>query len=561
MAQMIPEQLRLDTKSRAEQVLYRALQHQLPDDVVVFHHIPWQVRDVRSGARDGEADFLVADPQHGFLIIEVKGGSVYYDGAMRQWYSGPYKINDPFEQATSNKYSLLTVLKEHPYWRNRYVRMAHAVAFPDVAVIQTQLRPDAPREIVLDMTQMHNLNQWVRNVFEYWSGKERRSDPPGAEGLRQLINLISPTVHLRPLLGFTIAEQEQELMRVTEEQFYILDLLNHQRQLAVLGCAGAGKTLIAVEKARRLAAQGFRVLLTCFNRNLAEFLQASIGDDQRLIIKHFHGLCADLAREAGLWNGTDVSASTDFFIKELPNLLIDAIDILNWHVDAIIVDEGQDFREEWWLVLRYLLNDPDNGILYIFYDDHQNLYGNSKIPIEVAPIILQKNCRNTRAIFEYVIKYYRADHPTTALGPIGRPVDILTYHTDSDLKALLRKQIRRLVREERVEPHDIVILTPRATHRSILRKIGTLGEFSLVDRPGDSGEIFWTNIYQFKGLESSVIILVEVNTNIMPNDTATAVDDVDAQLASSRVTLTSETLMYVGTSRARHHLIVAIQTE
>jgi hypothetical protein len=556
---MIPRQLRADTKSRAEKALYTALQRQLPDDVVVFHHVPWQVRDMRSGARDGEADFIVADPDRGFLIVEVKGGPVRYDGAMRQWYSGRYPIDDPFEQATSCKYSLLSLLKEQSYWRNRYVRMAHAVAFPDVVVAHTKLRPDAPREIVLDSTQMHDLNGWVHNVFEYWNGLERRSDPPGAEGLRQLINLISPTVDLRPLLGVTIAEEEQELVRATEEQFYILDLLGHQRQLAVLGCAGSGKTLIAAEKARRLCAQGFRVLLTCFNRNLAEFLHASIGDSRQLVIKHFHGLCADLAREAGLWRSTSMPLSTDFFAKKLPEQLVEAADILNWHVDAVIVDEGQDFREEWWLALRYLLNDPDNGIFYVFFDDHQNLYSSGSLPLEVAPVVLRKNCRNTRAIQEYVSTYYRSDHPITAIGPAGRVVEVLKYQTEGDLKQLLRKQIHHLVRKEQVDPEDIVILTPRAPHRSALRQMGMLGEFSLTDTPGGSGEIFWTNIYQFKGLESPVVILVEIDTHVRSNDIAEITIDTEAQLASSRVVLTPEMLMYVGTSRARHHLIVAMQ--
>jgi ATP-dependent exoDNAse (exonuclease V) beta subunit len=89
--------------------------------------------------------------------------------------------------------------------------------------------------------------------------------------------------------------------------------------------------------------------------------------------------------------------------------------------------------------------------------------------------------------------------------------------------------------------------------------MGMLGEFSLTDTPGGSGEIFWTNIYQFKGLESPVVILVEIDTHVRSNDIAEITIDTEAQLASSRVVLTPEMLMYVGTSRARHHLIVAMQ--
>jgi len=37
-----------------------------------------------------------------------------------------------------------------------------------------------------------------------------------------------------------------------------------------LGAAGTGKTFITMEKARRSAAQGKKVLLTCFNKNLVQ---------------------------------------------------------------------------------------------------------------------------------------------------------------------------------------------------------------------------------------------------------------------------------------------------
>src|SRR5690242_11916539 len=120
MARMIPEQLRADTKSNAEKALYRAFQQQLPADTVVFHQVPWQLINPRNGARDGEADFVIADPKWGMLIIEVKGGAVRYEGHEDQWYSGIYHIKDPFQQATGSKYSLLAFLKEQAFWRHRH---------------------------------------------------------------------------------------------------------------------------------------------------------------------------------------------------------------------------------------------------------------------------------------------------------------------------------------------------------------------------------------------------------------------------------------------------------
>lgn len=123
-----PHTPRLDTKSPAERRLYDAFRDELPVNAVIFHSVPWQVRSPRSGARDGEADFVVVVPNLGVFVIEVKGGNIRYDGDTCPWFSNEFEINDPFEQAVASKYSLLKLLKEQPFWRIRWLTLGHAVA-------------------------------------------------------------------------------------------------------------------------------------------------------------------------------------------------------------------------------------------------------------------------------------------------------------------------------------------------------------------------------------------------------------------------------------------------
>jgi hypothetical protein len=534
---MFPEQLRFDVSSNAEKLLHQTFQEQLSDNFTVFHQVRWQARNLRSGARDGEADFVIACPNLGILVLEVKGGSIRYDGTKDQWYSNGKSIKNPFLQACESKHNLLSRLRELQYWRHRWIPMGYAVALPDIE-INGKLPLDAPREIILDATQLSNLSSWVQAVLNYWRGQEAPRGSFDVNGVKELVKILSPSITPQLLL-VKKSEDEQEFKRLTEQQIGILDFLASHRRVAISGCAGSGKTLLALEKASRLNEQGFSVLLTCYNKGLATFLEhflrQSFGWKPNLHVYTFHGLCEKLFRQAG-FAAPDQNIPEEKRFKEIyPNLLIAAADRLRWRVDAVIVDEGQDFCEDWWIALKLLLNDPDNGIFYLFYDDNQKIYGsNWKPPLEEAPFALTKNCRNTQKIHSYVLQFHNQPNSTIALGPIGRDVEIHNYRGDIQLRNTLGKLLHRLVVNEGLKTKDIVILT--TTRKQALQN-QIVGQFRVKADPNpNSNEILCNTIHSYKGLESPVAILVETELNINNEQ--------------------KNNLLYVGASRARHHLII-----
>ena len=52
--------------------------------------------------------------------------------------------------------------------------------------------------------------------------------------------------------------------------------LRRNRRAAISGCVGSGKTLLAVEKARRLGREGFRTLLVCLSEPPAAHLRECV---------------------------------------------------------------------------------------------------------------------------------------------------------------------------------------------------------------------------------------------------------------------------------------------
>src|SRR5262245_40596631 len=84
MARMIPANPPTFHGSQGEERIFRALRA-LPDEVIVIHSLRWlhpgNVRALTSGLRaQGEGDFVLFDPAHGIMVVEVKGGDVWCEG-------------------------------------------------------------------------------------------------------------------------------------------------------------------------------------------------------------------------------------------------------------------------------------------------------------------------------------------------------------------------------------------------------------------------------------------------------------------------------------------------
>lgn len=549
MARMYPNQLAADTESRAEQRLYDGFRDELDNSYTVFHSVSWQSIESNGRPRDGEADFVVAHPQRGILVMETKGGRIDFNPRSGRWTSTSAggrvsNIKDPFGQARNSKYILLDQLKIMVGGPERYINVGHAVAFPDVVLDRTLPGLDKPRQIIMDATDLANLSGWVGQALSYYRGQQsQRDSAPGEDVMQALMDLLGKAWDLRPALWGDFVQEQQQMIRLTEQQYMILDVLNQQRRAAICGCAGSGKTMLAAEKASRLARQGFRVLLTCFNKALAADLRTNLKRPPTLDVLHFHELCHDLAQEAGV----PIHKRDDktFFEQQLPEALMLALEKLSLRYDAIVVDEGQDFYDDWWIPLQMLLRHPDEGILYIFYDDNQRIYTRQgTFPVQQQPFLLSVNCRNTQRIHRAVLQFYNADTQPTSRGPEGRPVEVLHYGEAHHVRPALSKLLHRLVTVDRIPTDEITVLTPYSPRTSSLWGPSPSRGPHLTDRwPPPPGLVYCTTIQAFKGLERAVIVLAEIERPWLKKWA-----DLDM-------------LLYVGCSRARNHLIVLLSNE
>ncbi|HEU4920498.1 MAG TPA: nuclease-related domain-containing protein, partial [Candidatus Limnocylindrales bacterium] len=118
----------------AETLVYERLRAALPADYRIFRNVAWLERTADNrGLRDGEADVVVAHPERGFLVMEVKAGEIARD-AYGRWFAGARELKpSPFEQARTSMHALLRKLDDLPDRPSDFRPIAgHAVAFPDV---------------------------------------------------------------------------------------------------------------------------------------------------------------------------------------------------------------------------------------------------------------------------------------------------------------------------------------------------------------------------------------------------------------------------------------------
>ena len=542
MARMIPETIDAATLSNAERVLYRELRSQLQsDDYTIFHSLRWLTRD-RNRPIDGEADFVVVHPDLGFLVIEVKGGTITFDTERQRWFSESAngqisEIKDPFIQAETSMRLLHDKLMQSPETCGKTWPHHRLVAFPESLVKSLELPVHADAALVLDSSDLSFIVPAIRKAMEA-HGK----GGPGKEGIKEFIRLMRPSIVIRSNgMAAVMSNEREAFLHLTDQQMVVLEALHQQRQIVVEGVAGSGKTILAVERARRLAKDGYTVLFTCFNRALAHAVQEQFDLEptdirNRVTVRHFHQLAEELVERAGLPIADSVDRwSPDWFENDLPSLMMDAVEQLGVRFDAIVVDEGQDFADVWWVALESLFSNPEDRLFSIFYDNNQRLYHRTNaFPVTTPPFPLTRNCRSTRSIQAAAAKYVPDVERMVTSGPEGREIEFVACCEGDELESLGRV-LDRLIGKEGIPAETITILTPRSKAKSRLIDGFRAGSVRLAWGDPKPGDVHCATIHAFKGLESDIIILAEC----------------DHAYAAMR-----NPLMYVGLTRAKHHVVV-----
>lgn len=497
MAVMIPDSPQSFNNSEGEYQVFNALK-QLDNSCYVFYSLSWiNIGTSRVRKAQGEADFVIFDTQRGVLVIEVKAGEIQFvNGQLYQKNraTGKQNATDPENQARATKFLLLEKIENALNSVERCL-VCHAVWFPSVKYPKYNLPPSYPTEIVLDENSLNDSSNAVVKVYEFWASKFP-AHKLSKTSVEKVLQAIAPSFCVIPSLRSSFEFRDKQFIQMTAEQAKIIDFLDEQNTAVIGGTAGTGKTVLGLEKARRLSADGEQVLFLCYNAALKKFL--NFNHSQPGI--QFHTIHS-LARECSPF----VNCSLD----QLPSVLIDylAQDESYWKYDHIIVDEGQDFDDDLleWLSLR------TSGSFYIFFDRNQLIYRDT-LPtwIETAEcrLVLKRNCRNTLQIAKTAQRCAGFNKGQETDGVQGPKPKLYACKDETEVKSHVKALIKTF-REGGLKPHEIAILSMETIEKSVLQNIEQL-KLGQLSEDFEEGKITFTTVRKFKGLEAKALILVDV---------------------------------------------------
>lgn len=545
---MYPKKFIEDTTSNAEKKVFEYLRDNAPDDWQVIHsfRIPKHNSFVF-----GECDFIVFVPNLGIAFLEIKGGRVGVNEKGEWLFTNKNnkttikpQYHSPFEQARQGMFNISEIISNKinsDYNWSKYL-FTYGVIFTDEAYFPVDsLTEDEPWRL-LQNNKKYDYVTFIKKLLtnqiaEYEELGKKARYPVSADMAKEIVTKLRPTITCVAPIRNALQDSEESIISLTDGQLECLDDIEINDHIVVIGGAGTGKTVIALEDARRAKMQGLNVCVICFNSNLNKTIRSNLkntGIDAYTL----HGLMKKIVNNS---NDDSQSNIDEYFTHKLPMDATEALKTTGPLYDKIIVDEFQDICIKPYLdFLDALVTNGLTSGVFSFYADfaRQAIY-NEKVSLSILDDYafyskkkLNINCRNTMYIGNEMINITGFSDASYKLKITGEPVEYISYDSVDDEKNKFRDCLKQLMKLG-LSPEDIIVLASNKRDKTVLQEADpnavAVGNYG--DDPSGCFALFST-IQSYKGLESKIVILIDIDNY----------DD--------------SKMMYVAFSRARSKLFV-----
>ncbi|HMY07132.1 MAG TPA: ATP-dependent helicase [Accumulibacter sp.] len=482
----------------------------LPDQYTVFHAVHWTTLGSKEDgeAREagyavfGDADFVVTNAAGDLLLIEQKSGflSETPDGLVTAY--GGHRRNLAVHLSRTRE-ALLAKIQARP--GGQQARIETLLYCPDYHV-KSPPTVGLLAERIVDAARRERLLPTIQAIL-----------PPGetAPFAREVHRVLGDIIRLDSDVSALVGRARTLVTRVAGGlAHWARQLSIDPYRLRVTGTAGSGKTQLALAEYRDTLARGDRPLYVCFNRPLADHFYALVPPGG--VACTFHMLCERLLRAHG--------ESPDFSQPAVFRRLVERAAALpvpdELRFDTLIVDEGQDFSEDWCAqVFRFAA--PDSRRLWL-EDPLQNLYGRPPVALPGwVGLRAEANYRSPRPVVRWLQNVLPGHVTIDAVSPFDtEALDWLVYRDDDEMRQKVKEAIRRCL-SNGFRKEDLAIISYRGRDNSSLLPLAQLGASTLRTFSGDydlfgqpqysRGEVLLETVYRFKGQAAPAVIFAEID--------------------------------------------------
>lgn len=379
--------------------------------------------------------------------------------------------------------------------------------------------------------------------------KEISSQEEESEQYLRFMSRMQPALAFQAVVRKPVGESEigeRRLVRLALDLEQIEGVMREVKDvLHIKGPPGSGKTLMLVARARLLSERypDWNIQIVTYNRTLCGYLENELGHYENIKVSTLFEFTRDRLQT---FYPSDSDAMERF--EEVKRLGIKR------NVDALLIDEWQDFHPSW---IRYCLETlkPNRGGLVLAGDVKQALY-RSSLPMaaleghKVEVFELKRPYRSTRQILELVSRL-DPDFSTEGvdLAPDGQPINLVFAPTLPSQAEFVAWQIDSILKSGFRKARDIGVIG--ATWKSVEKvqvELGKRGIKSLQVGGKDGsdspqwGFVTVTTVHSAKGYEFDVVFLLAVES--LPESKSNEDD------------LSRRRIAYVGPTRAKDELFI-----
>jgi len=521
MAQIFPSDIETVESDRFENdeiATLLSLRDELPEHYLVYHSVHWSKSDPKWTAF-GEVDFVVVNEAGEILVIEQKNGPMHEtDQGLEKHYNGGNK-KLVFSQVQRNLDNLRNKFKkQNPqspslsldyliYCPDYRVIDVNAAGVDMVRTVDAQSRSTLADRVVQLLTRNKDANDILR---------------------RELHNFLLSSFRVAPDINAYKTKQQTVYRRLLDGLSEVIESLEFvPYRLRVIGTAGSGKTQVTLRFCERALAAGKKPLLLCFNRRLSDKFRAQAPDG--VTVNTYHGFCREMAELCGIELDFKKADEPGFW-RGIQDELLAATHTGLPKFDCLVIDEGQDFKADWYEMVSFFL-DEDATQLWL-EDPLQKLRHTD--PVDLPAFVTYRETSNFRtpASIASFIKSTLATDFSQRNAMSGLGVGLHEYENPVDIQKILNERAIDLVKQG-FDPSDIAIISVRGMGSTSLDALMQVGKWKVRKFSGDydandqqvytDGDINFDSIYRYKGEQAPVVILVDLDERLDHNDWNTGV--------------------------------------